>query len=207
MAPSLSWWRYCRYIRRCRKVPPCRRIGVVARLECGDTRRPSRHLARWQRGQEMILAKSGSTYCASVRPLRWRPGGTCQRVIQREGRWKSSESSKVYTRNNPEDAGVVSRKLAETAKIGQKAAWPRYCMEPNTVVSTRPWSWGLSMVCYHWGSRSPETACVSAPTSRLGVEFPDSGSTIGDEKQRPVPRLLYHASGAPPPTSQRIITT
>ena len=30
-------------------------------------------------------------------------------------------------------------------------------------------------------------------------EFPDSGSTIGDEKQRPVPRLLYHASGAPSP--------
>ena len=35
-------------------------------------------------------------------------------VIQREGRWKSSESSKVYTRNNPEDAGIVSRQLAET---------------------------------------------------------------------------------------------
>ena len=41
-------------------------------------------------------------------------------VIQREGRWKSSESSKVYTRNNPEDAGIVSRKLAETGKIGQR---------------------------------------------------------------------------------------
>ena len=27
---------------------------------------------------------------------------------------------------------------------------------------------GLSMVCYHWGSRSPETARVSAPASRLG---------------------------------------
>ena len=55
------------------------------------------------------------------------------------------------------------------------------------------------MVCYHWGSRSPETACVSASASRLGGEFPDSGSTIGDEKQRPVSRLLYHASGTPPP--------
>ena len=54
------------------------------------------------------------------------------------------------------------------------------------------------MVCYHSGSRSPETACVSAPPSRLGGEFPDSGSTIGDEKQRPVPRLLCHASGTPP---------
>ena len=36
-------------------------------------------------------------------------GDVSQRVIQREGRWKSSESSKVYTRNNPEDAGIVSR--------------------------------------------------------------------------------------------------
>ena len=54
------------------------------------------------------------------------------------------------------------------------------------------------MDCYHWGSRSPETACVSAPASRLGGELPDSGSTIGDEKQRPVPRLSYHASGIPP---------
>ena len=33
MAPSLSWWSYCRYIRLCRKVPPCRRIGAVTRLE------------------------------------------------------------------------------------------------------------------------------------------------------------------------------
>ena len=35
--PSLSWWSYCRYIRRRRKAPPCRRIGVVTRLECGHT--------------------------------------------------------------------------------------------------------------------------------------------------------------------------
>ena len=28
------------------------------------------------------------------------------------------------------------------------------------------------MVCYHWGSRPPETACVSAPTSRLGGGVP-----------------------------------
>ena len=47
-------------------------------------------------------------------------GKVSQRVIQREGRWKSSESCKVYTRNNPEDAGTVSRKLAETGTIGQK---------------------------------------------------------------------------------------
>ena len=31
-----------------------------------------------------------------------------------------------------------------------------------------------------------------------GGELRDSGSTIGDEKQWPVPRLLYHASGTPP---------
>ena len=30
----------------------------------------------------------------------------------------------------------------------------------------------LSMVCYHWGSRSPETAFVSAPASRLGEGAP-----------------------------------
>ena len=47
-------------------------------------------------------------------------GDVSQRVIQGEGRWKSSESSKVYTRNNPEDAGIVSRKLAETGKKGQR---------------------------------------------------------------------------------------
>ena len=32
-----------------------------------------------------------------------------------------------------------------------------------------------------------------------GGELPDSGSTIGDEKQRPVPRFSYHANGTPPP--------
>ena len=47
-------------------------------------------------------------------------GDVSQRLIQREGRWKSSESFKVYTRNNPEDAGIASRTLAETGKIGQR---------------------------------------------------------------------------------------
>ena len=32
-----------------------------------------------------------------------------------------------------------------------------------------------------------------------GGELLDSGSTIRDEKQRPVPRLSYHASRTPPP--------
>ena len=38
-----------------------------------------------------------------------------ERVIQREGRWKS-DAYKVYTRNNVEDTGQVSHKLevAET---------------------------------------------------------------------------------------------
>ena len=31
-----------------------------------------------------------------------------------------------------------------------------------------------------------------------GGGLPDSGSTVGDEKQPPVPRLWYHASGTPP---------
>ena len=49
------------------------------------------------------------------------PGGEAsQRVIQRESRWKSSECSKVYTRNNPEDAGVVFHKLAQTGRRWQK---------------------------------------------------------------------------------------
>ena len=47
-------------------------------------------------------------------------GEVPQRVIQRKSIWKSAESPKVYTRNNPEDTGrITSRMLAETAKIGQ----------------------------------------------------------------------------------------
>ena len=57
-------------------------------------------------------------------------GEVPQRVIQREGRWKSPKSSKMHTRNNPEDAGILSRKLAETGKVGQRqpgqgAVWGR----------------------------------------------------------------------------------
>ena len=33
-------------------------------------------------------------------------GGVSQRVIQTEGKWKSPESSEVYTRNNTEGAGT-----------------------------------------------------------------------------------------------------
>ena len=47
-------------------------------------------------------------------------GEVSERVIQREGRWKSSEPSMVNTRNNPEDASIVSRNLAGIGKIGQR---------------------------------------------------------------------------------------
>ena len=38
-------------------------------------------------------------------------GDVSERVVQREGRWKS-DACKVYTRNNADGAGQVSRKLA-----------------------------------------------------------------------------------------------
>ena len=40
---------------------------------------------------------------------------------------------------------------------------------------------------------------VPRPVGWGGGELPDSGSTIGDEKQRPVPRLSDQASGTRPP--------
>ena len=61
----------------------------LSSYQCGNEVRvwrypePLRHFARWQRGQEMILAKSGSTHCVSVQPLRWRPGGTYHRYTYR----------------------------------------------------------------------------------------------------------------------------
>ena len=177
----------------------CRRLGVVTRLECGYREALA--------ALRQVAAKAGD-YPGEVGLHSLRIGAdttlaagrdVSQRMIQREGRWKSSESSKVYTRNNPEDAGIVSRYcISLTSRDWEdraKAARPRYCMGPNTVVSTRPRSWGLSMVCNHWGSRSPENACVSAPASRLGGGgLLDSGSTIGDDKQWLVPWLSYHAS-------------
>ena len=63
----------------------------------------------------------------------------------------------------------------------------------------------MSMVYYHWASRSSETACVRAPASWLGGVLSGFVSTVGIEKQRPVIRLSCHASGAPPATSQIII--
>ena len=50
----------------------------------------------------------------------------------------------------------------------------------------------VSVAPYHWRPRPSETACVEAAGG-------GTGSTAGNEKQRPVSRLSYHASGAPPP--------
>ena len=46
-------------------------------------------------------------------------GGLSERVIQREGRWKS-DAYKVYTRSNIEDSGQVSRKLARQDRCPQR---------------------------------------------------------------------------------------
>ena len=80
-------------------------------------------------------------------------------------------------------------------------------MGPNTVVSTRPRSWGLSMICYHWGSRSPETACVSAPASRLGGGAPRFWQYDRRREAAVGAAALVSRQWNPPPTSQRIITT
>ena len=75
-------------------------------------------------------------------------------------------------------------------------------MGPNTVVSTRPRSWGLSMVCYHWGSRSPETACVSAPASRLGGGAPGFWQYDRRREAAAGAAALVSRQWNPPPTSQ-----
>ena len=53
-------------------------------------------------------------------------GDVSERVIQREGSWKS-DAYKVYTRNNADDARQVSRKLAAGKGLqrqpGQDAVW------------------------------------------------------------------------------------
>ena len=127
------------------------------------------------------------------------PGGEVpRRVIQRQGRWKSPESSKVYTRNNPEDASNVSCKLAETGKTG-KGSQVRvmYGAEPRSVDTTSEVEYVKGLLPLR--SPSFETACVRAPTGGLGRgELLGTGIMIGNEKQRLVPRFSYHASRAPP---------
>ena len=47
-------------------------------------------------------------------------GEVSERVLQREGRWKSGmDTYKVYTRNNIEDSEVVSRRLIKAGKRSQ----------------------------------------------------------------------------------------
>ena len=47
-------------------------------------------------------------------------GEVSRRVMWREGRCKSIMSFMVCNRFNQEDAGIVSRRLLETGKIGQR---------------------------------------------------------------------------------------
>ena len=88
-------------------------------------------------------------------------GEVSQRVIQRGGRWKSSEFSKVYTHNNPEDAGMVSRKLAETVqdrRSNGSQAKVLYGAE-HRVVTARPWS-----CVWHWLAT---IGCLRRPSLRM----------------------------------------
>ena len=48
-------------------------------------------------------------------------GSVSERVIQREGRWKS-DAYKVYTRSNTEDSEKVSSKLAQA--VGKRGRRP-----------------------------------------------------------------------------------
>ena len=58
------------------------------------------------------------TRCVSQMRLRLRRGGDIsERVIRREGRWRS-DAYKVYTRSTIEDSTRVSRKLA-SAKVAK----------------------------------------------------------------------------------------
>ena len=77
-------------------------------------------------------------------------------------------------------------------------------MGPNTVVSTRPRSWGLCQWFATIGGLGRRRLRVLVPRPvGLGGEVPASGSMI-DEKQRPEPRLSYHASGTPPQLRRKI---
>ena len=94
--------------------------------------RQSEHVAVWSYGQALralreVVAESGQDPAEfALRSLRfggasrlpaW--GGMSERVIQREGRWKS-DAYKVYTRSNMEDSGPVSRKLARQDSCPQR---------------------------------------------------------------------------------------
>lgn len=86
-----------------------RKIAVLAGM---DAKRVSLHSLRI--GYATVLAAGGDV---------------SERVIQKEGRWKSGISTySVYTRDNPEDSEAVSRKLTDKGKRkrtmpGQSTRW------------------------------------------------------------------------------------
>lgn len=78
----------------------------------------------------MVKVNQIGAYPQRVRPalasdrerLGARPGSSVsERVIQRAGRWKSG-GYKAYTRNNGDDAGHVSQKLATSKGTKRKAS-------------------------------------------------------------------------------------
>ena len=94
--------------------------------------RQSENVAVWSYGQALralreAVAESGQDPAESaLHSLRIgvasrlaAGGGMSERVIQREGRWKS-DAYKVYTRSNMEDSGLVSRKLARQDSCHQR---------------------------------------------------------------------------------------
>ena len=156
---------------------------------------------RSQRSRPSFVAYRAATTLAAR-------GEVPQRVIQREGRWKSPESSKVYTRNNPEDASIVSRKLAETAKIGERqpghgSVWGRNTWHRNDLgVGVCQWFTTIGGL-----GRSRLRVIEPRPVAGGGELFV-TGIMLGNEKLQPVPRFSYRASRAPPPpTSQIVIIT
>ena len=122
-----------------------------------------------------------------------------------EGRWKTSESSKERTCNNPECTPMVSRKLTNPGKIkqkhpGQSTVWgqPPY-YRPALGVGICQWFSTIG------GLGRPRLRVVGTRPVSWGGGLSGTGSTMDNEKQRPVSRLSYDAGGASPPTPQRII--
>lgn len=63
--------------------------------------------------------------CAATTPAAG--GNVSHRFIHRKGRWKSSEPSKVYSCNNIENAGIVSRKFALAPELGKQPSQGTVC--------------------------------------------------------------------------------
>ena len=91
---------------------------------CGQAMRALREIvAQSRRNRDEFAIHSLRIGGASVLAA---GGAVPERVIPREGRWKS-DTYKVYARNNVEDAGQVARKLAVAGKgqrqLGQGTLW------------------------------------------------------------------------------------